>query len=123
MSRKNNCKLCDNFILSAAVTYAANVLTINLPAGAYADGHKYCIVLAQAIPATTTIGSTVVFTIGAGTVTYPLVDRCGNPVTAGRIRTRTKYPVCVNTTATGGTFRLTRDLCCDEEETLAALEG
>lgn len=119
---KNKCRLCDRFIISEAVNFAAGVVTIDLPAGSYADGCKYCIVIAQAIPATATIGSVVELSIGAGTETYPLVDRCGNPVTAGRIRTRTKYPVCVNTTATGGSFRLTRDLCC-EGDTLRALEG
>ena len=119
---KNNCKLCDNFIISTAVAFADGVLTVTLPAGSYADGCKYCVVIAQTIPATTTIASTVEFVIGAGTESYPLVDRCGNPVTAGRVRTRTKYPVCVNTTATGGSFRLTRNLCC-EGETLGALEG
>ena len=119
---KNNCKLCDNFIISTAVAFAGDVLTVTLPAGSYADGCKYCIVIAQTIPAATTIASTVEFVIGAGTESYPLVDRCGNPVTAGRVRTRTKYPACVNTTATGGSFRLTRNLCC-EGETLSALEG
>lgn len=119
---KNNCKLCDRFIISTAVAFADGVLTVTLPAGSYADGCKYCIVIAQTIPAATTIASTVEFVIGAGTESYPLVDRCGNPVTAGRVRTRTKYPVCVNTTATGGSFRLTRNLCC-EGETLGALEG
>lgn len=119
---KNNCKLCDRFIISTAVAFADGVLTVTLPAGSYADGCKYCIVIAQTIPAATTIASTVEFVIGAGTDSYPLVDRCGNPVTAGRVRTRTKYPVCVNTTATGGSFRLTRNLCC-EGETLGALEG
>ena len=119
---KNNCKLCDRFIISTAVAFADGVLTVTLPAGSYADGCQYCIVIAQTIPAATTIASTVEFVIGAGTESYPLVDRCGNPVTAGRVRTRTKYPVCVNTTATGGSFRLTRNLCC-EGETLGALEG
>lgn len=119
---KNNCKLCDRFIISTAVAFADGVLTVTLPAGSYADDCRYCIVIAQTIPATTTIASTVEFVIGAGTESYPLVDRCGNPVTAGRVRTRTKYPVCVNTTATGGSFRLTRNLCC-EGETLGALEG
>ena len=119
---KNNCKLCDNFIISTAVAFADGVLTVTLPAGSYADGCQYCIVIAQTIPEATTIASTVEFVIGAGTESYPLVDRCGNPVTAGRVRTRTKYPVCVNTTATGGSFRLTRNLCC-EGETLGALEG
>ena len=119
---KNNCKLCDRFIISTAVAFADGVLTVTLPAGSYADDCRYCIVIAQTIPATTTIASTVEFVIGAGTDSYPLIDRCGNPVTAGRVRTRTKYPVCVNTTATGGSFRLTRNLCC-EGETLGALEG
>ena len=100
------CHLCPRLILSADVTFAAGTLTINLPAGSYNNGQKYCIVLAQAIPTATTITAPVVVTIGDGTETYPLTNRYGAQVTANLLRTRTKYATCVSTTSTGGTFRL-----------------
>ena len=59
MSCKTVCRLCDRLILSQAVTFAAGTLTINLPAGSYNDGQKYCIVVAQAIPEATTISAPI----------------------------------------------------------------
>lgn len=120
-----NCvgKLCDRFILSQAVTFAAGTLTINLPAGSYADGCKYCIVVAQAIPAETTIVAPVVITIGEGTTEYPLTNRCCAQVTACGIRTRTRYAVVVSTSATGGTFKMLGNPCCSPDNRLAALDG
>lgn len=100
------CHLCPRLILSEAVTFAAGTLTINLPAGSYNNGQRYCIVIAQAIPAATTLTAPVVITIGDGTVTYPLTNRFGAQVTANMLRTRTKYATCVTTTTTGGAFRL-----------------
>ena len=87
------------------MTYDSGVLTVNLPDGSYAGGEKYCIVIAQTIPSTAIIGAPVVFTIGAGTATFPLVNRCCAQVTATGIRTRTRYSVVVNTSATGASFK------------------
>ena len=70
MACKPVCKLCDHLIISQAVTFAGGNLIINLPAGAYNNGEKYCIVVAQAIPATTTINAPVGIAIGAGTQQY-----------------------------------------------------
>ena len=50
-----NCRLCDKFILSQTITFDGTNLVVNLPTGSYANCQKYCIVLAQAIPETTTI--------------------------------------------------------------------
>mgnify|MGYP002509330394 CR=1 FL=1 len=102
MSCKPICKLCDKLIFSQAVTFAAGTLTVNLPAGSYQNGCKYCVVIAQTIPTTATIAAPVVFTIGTGTETYPLVNRCCAPVTACGIRSRTRYSVVVATDAAGG---------------------
>ena len=120
-----NCvgKLCNRFVLSQAVTFAAGTLTINLPAGSYANGCKYCIVVAQAIPAETTILAPVVITIGEGTTEYPLTNRCCAQVTACGIRTRTRYAVVVSTSATGGTFKMLGNPCCSPDNRLAALDG
>ena len=120
-----NCvgKLCDNFILSQDITFAAGVLTVNIPAGSYSNGCRYCLVLAQTIPAATTIGAPVVITIGDGTETYPLVNRCGSAVTAEMVRTRRRYATTVVTTTTGGSFRLCGNIGCPINSNLAAIDG
>lgn len=123
MSCKNVCRLCDRLIISEAVTFAAGTLTVNLPAGSYTNGCKYCIVVAQTIPAATTITAPVVITIGDGTVEYPLVDRCCAQVTACALRTRTKYSTIVATDAGGGTFKLLGRACCAPNNALAAIDG
>ncbi len=120
---KNTCKLCDRLIISEAVTFAAGTLTVNIPAGSYADGCRYCIVIAQAIPAATTITAPVVITIGDGTVEYPLVKCNCAQVTACALRTRTRYPVTVSTNATGGTFKLRGHVCCAPSNALTAIDG
>lgn len=116
-------KLCDQLILSQAVTFADGTLTINLPAGSYGDGCRYCIVVAQAIPAATTITAPVVITVGDGTEEYPLVNRCCAQVTACGIRTRTKYTTVVSTSATGGTFKMLGQPCCAPNNNLTAIDG
>ena len=117
------CKICDNLIISQAVTFADGTLTINLPAGSYNRGQLYCIVVAQAIPAGTTITAPVVITIGDGTVEYPLTNSCCAQLTACAIRTRTKYPARVVTSATGGSFRLLGRPACSPNYALPAIDG
>lgn len=117
------CRLCDRFVLSQAITFADGTLTINLPAGSYGNGECYCIVLAQAIPAETTIIADVVFTIGDGTVEYPFMNGGCAQITACAIRTRTKYPVKVVTSATGGSFRLLDRVACSPNYNLLAIDG
>lgn len=123
MSCKPVCKLCDKLVISSAVTFAAGVLTLNLPAGAYNDGCKYCIVVGQAIPDTTTINAPVVITIGTGTQTYPLTKCDCAQVTACGIRTRTKYAVCVSTNATGGVFKMLGRPCCAPDNSRRSIDG
>lgn len=123
MSCRNVCKLCDRLVISQAVTFTGGNLVINLPAGSYNDGCKYCIVVAQAIPAATTINAPVVITIGTGTVLYPLTNRCCAQVTACAIRTRTRYSTCVSTSATGGSFKLLGKACCSPNNALTSIDG
>lgn len=123
MACKNICRLCDRFIISQAVTFTGGNLVINLPEGSYGNGCKYCIVIAQTIPAATTINAPVVVTIGTGTETYPLTKRNCAQVTACSLRTRTRYSVCVVTTPTGGSFRLLGSPCCAPNNNLRAIDG
>lgn len=123
MACRNVCRLCDKLVISQAVTFAGGVLTINIPAGSYADGRKYCIVVAQTIPETATITAPVVITIGDGTVTYPLTGCDCAQLIACQIRTRTRYAVRVATTATGGTFKLLGRAACAPSNALTAIDG
>lgn len=127
MSCNKNCnRLCPNLIISTAVTLTTvsgtDTLLINIPEGTYKNGCKYCIVVAQTIPATATINMPVAVSIGGDTATvYPLTNRCCAQVTACAIRTRTRYPVCVSTSATGGTFKVLSGLSCAPNNALASL--
>lgn len=123
MSCKPVCQLCDRLIISQAVTFDGTSLIINLPAGSYANGGKYCIVVAQTIPAATTITAPVVITIGTGTEEYPLTNRCCAQLTACAIRTRTRYSTIVATSATGGSFKLIGRASCAPNYALAAIDG
>lgn len=123
MACKPVCKLCDKLVISQSVTFTGGNLVINIPAGSYTNGCKYCIVVAQAIPAATTINAPVVVTIGTGTELYPLT-RCNcSQVTACGIRTRTRYSTVVSTNATGGTFKLLGNACPCPANNLTAIDG
>lgn len=125
MACKNICKLCKRLILSTAVGYftADNTLRITLPAGVYEDGEKYCIVVAQDIPAATTVNANVEILIGTGTAQYPLTTKCCEQVVAKAITTRTKYSTIVVTTPTTGAFRLIGDLEGCTQNTRRYIDG
>ena len=119
-------RLCPNLIISTSVTVitinGVDTLVIDIPAGTYRNGCKYCIVVAQTIPATATINMPVAISIGGVTTTvYPLTNACCAQVTACAIRTRTRYPVCVSTSATGGTFKVLSGLSCAPNNALASI--
>ena len=117
------CKLCPRLIISDSVTFTAPNLIIDIPAGAYNDCQQYCIVVAQAIPAATTLTAPVFVTIGGGTELYPL-SRCnGVQATAAGIRSRTKYKTVVRTTANSGSFQLRGKICCYPTDNLTAIDG
>lgn len=124
MACKNVCRLCRNLIISDAVTFdaATNSLIIDIPAGTYSAGCKYCIVVAQAIPDTTTVSALVYISIGGDTTTlYQLLRNNCAQVTACAIRTRTKYSTCVVTDSTTGAFKLLGDVPCTPINALPAL--
>ena len=123
MVNKKNCRLCDNLIISQNIAFTGGNLIINLPAGSYTNCRRLCIVLAQAIPNTTTINAPVFITIGSGTQLYPLVKRNCRQVTACALRTRTRYAVCVETTPTGGLFRMLGNTCCAPNNNLTSING
>ena len=123
MACKPVCKLCDKLVLSQSVTFAGGNLVINLPAGSYGNGCKYCIVVAQSIPDTVTRNAPVVITIGAGAEQYPLTNRCCAQVTQKSINSRTRYSTVVSTSATGGTFKLLGNACPCPTNNLRSING
>lgn len=124
MSCPTTKKLCNHLVISSAVTFADNTLTIDLPEDSYADGEKYCIVVAQNIPDTTTITAPVVFTIGGGTTTYPLINCDCTPVYACSINRRTRYSTIVRTGIQEGVFKLIGKVPCSScANRLNALPG
>lgn len=123
MACKNICRLCDRLVISTAVNFDAgtNEVIIGLPAGTYYNNEKYCIVVAQPIPTTATLASTVVVTIGTDPTRFPLVRRNCQQATACNITTRTKYSVCVATNTVSGVFKLLGDIGCCGAEVLPSL--
>lgn len=112
-----NCKLCDKFILSQSITFDGTSLVVNLPANAYSNGCKYCIVFAQTIPEATTISAPVVFTIGTGTTQYPFVNCDCTPIYASQVRTRRIYSTRVNTAVNDGVFKYIGKCCLPSNAT------
>ena len=123
MACKTVCKLCNKLIISTAVAFTSGNLVITIPDGAYQNCEKYCIVIAQSIPSTTTINAPVYIQIGTGTALYPLQKCNCSQATACSVRTRTRYSTRVATTPTGGSFRLLGELCCAPNNNLLSING
>lgn len=123
MACSNVCKLCKKLVISTAVTFTGGNLVITLPAGTYNANEKYCIVVAQSIPDTTTINAPVYIQIGTGTILYPLQKCNCAQATACGVRTRTKYSTIVSTTPNGGAFKLLDKLCCAPNNNLSSING
>lgn len=114
-----NCRLCDKFILSTAVNFdtVTNRLIVDLPANAYGNCEKYCIVIAQTIPEVTTINAQVVFTIGGGATQYSFVNCDCTPIYASQVRTRRVYSTRVNTAVNTGVFKYIGKCCLPNSAT------
>lgn len=127
MTCNGNCKICPRIVISTAVTVitvdGVDTLVIDLPAGStFLNGCRYCVVIAQTIPATATINMPVAFSIGGDTTTvYPFINCNCVQVTACGVQSRTKYPVCVLTSTTSGVFRSLRHLRCYPADNLLSL--
>lgn len=109
-----NCKLCDRFIMTQAISFnaAVNQLIVDLPAGSYARCQKYCIVFAQPIPANATLNAQVVFTIGGDqTIGYPFLNKDCTPVYASQVRARKMYASKVETNVTPARFKYIGKCC------------
>lgn len=119
-------KLCDNAVVSSAVTVVTvdgvDTLVIDVPASSYRNGECIQLILAQPIPEAATVDMPVALGIGGVTdPVYPLV-RCNcSPVTARAIQTRGIYCLEVETTPTGANLRVKSGLYCAPTNNLAAI--
>ena len=106
MACKSVCRLCPNLVLSTAVVFdpTTNSLDITIPNGVYGNGRKVCIVVAQAIPDSTTINALVNIIVNG--IRFPLQKCNCVQATACEIKSRTKYSTCVATNTVSGVFRL-----------------
>lgn len=121
-----DCRLCRNIVISTAVTVltidGVDTLVIDIPAGFYPDCRRVCLVVAQTIPTTATISMPVAISIGGDTTTvYPIVNCDCSQVTACAIRTRTKYGLCISTSATSAVFKSLKRLICYPTDTLSVI--
>lgn len=121
-----NCKLCRNLVISTSVTVVTvdgtDTLVIDIPAGFYANCRKICLVIAQTIPTTATIGTPVAISIGGDTTTvYPIVGCDCAQVTACALRTRKKYPLRISTNSTSAVFKSLGGLSCSPSNDLEVI--
>lgn len=125
MACKPSCKLCKNLVISQSITLVTvdgtDTLVVDLPARAYNDNCKICVIFAQTIP-NVPINTPVAFSIGGSTETvYPFVRCDCSQITVCAIRTRTRYSTIVSTNAIGGVFKSLGGLKCCPQNNLLSL--
>lgn len=122
----NSCCECRRKVYSTGISVVTvdgtDTLVISVPQQSFNNCQRGCLVLIQSIPTTATINMPVAIGIGADTTTvYPLVNKCCDQVTACSLRTRCRYPFAVETSATGGTFKILKNLSCAPNNSLTAI--
>ena len=123
----NSCNECPRKVFSSGVSIVAiegvDTLVIDLPAQSFfRNCDKGCLVIVQTIPAAATITMPVAISIGGVTTTvYPVTTCSCSQVTACMLRTRRRYPFKVSTNATGGVFRILKNLSCAPNNDLATI--
>ena len=110
-------------VTAAEVTFAADTLTVNVPQRTFNAGGVYFLRITEPIPEETTINAPVVITIGDGTVTYPLISKCGGQVTAASLRSGYSYPITLVSGGTDGAFRVLDKLWCAPVNAVDAADG
>lgn len=117
-------KVCPRLIVSTGLNFTNGVLTISIPNQTYANGEKYCIVIAQDMPTNATIVGTVAIRIGTATTTYPLLNNDCTSVRPCHIKRGMRYSTKVVTDVEGGVFKLLGKpcgCCCYEPTAPASL--
>lgn len=123
MSCSNCSRLCDRLRITTAVNIVGGNVVYNLPAGGYNSNECYCIVLAQNVPATATIGANIFFSIGGTATQYPFLSCDCKPLTSCAVRGRRRYKVRVETTQTSGVFKMLGKACPCPTNNLPSING
>lgn len=123
---KNSCNECKRKVYSSSVTVitvdGVDTLVIDVPEQTFNNCQRGCIVLIQNVPATATINMPVAISIGGDTTTvYPVTDCNCNQITPCALRTRRRYPFKVVTNATGGVFKILKNLSCSPNNAVNAI--
>lgn len=117
-----SCRDCPKLVYVNEVAFTDGTLILTLPeTTSYNRGCQYCFIITTAIPNTVTRNAPVVAVIGTGTTQFPLLTRCGAAVLEQQLRSRTRYPFRVATSAAGGSLTILKQLPDVEDTTLAAL--
>ena len=122
MSYCNNvCRLCKNLTISESVLFdpTSNSLDITIPDNGYRNCDIVCIVVAQTIPASTTINALVNIVVGG--TRFPLVKCDCTQALSTEIQTRTKYKTRIVTNTVSATFRLQGKIYCTRPSNLLTL--
>jgi hypothetical protein len=101
--------MCNNLIISTAVSVVDNQLVINIPATTLVNREKIYLLIAQALP---TSAGTLPTIITDGSIILSVLRPCGNYVRADQLRTRTKYVLTIATTPPVAMLRNTECLTC-----------
>lgn len=123
MPCKNTCRICDKIRITTAVNIVGNTVVYNLPSGSYSSDSCYCIILAQNVPQNAQIGANIAFSIGGTAIQYPFLSCDCKPLTSCSVRGRTRYKVRVETTPTGGVFKMVGRACPCPTNNLASING
>lgn len=122
----NSCRECPRKIYSSSVTIVTidgtDTLVIDVPSQTFTNGARGCLVITQNIPTAATIAMPVAISIGGDTTTvYPVLSCDCVQVTPCALRTRTRYPFVVSTTALGGAFKIRKNLSCAPQTVLTSI--
>ncbi|MBR4889694.1 MAG: hypothetical protein IKU15_00355 [Clostridia bacterium] len=127
MSCNTSCNICNNIVISSSITLVGTDLVVDIPQplfGAYSNGRRFCLVLAQPIDGTVPLGTPVSISIaGDATTLYPLVDCRGVQIVAAQLSTRgrVKYHLSVATTVDSAVFKIHDKLRCSPVAVLASV--
>lgn len=101
----NNCRICQNIVVSTNVAIVSGNMVITIPAGSYKNNQRLCILIAQTIPVSAT-PLPVVIQVTGSTVNIPFRTICGHNVYSDQLRTRTIYPAYAATDSQTFVYRL-----------------
>ena len=122
----NSCNECPRKIYSSSVTVVTvdgvATLVIDVPQQSFFNCQRGCLVITQNLPAEATITMPAAISIGGVTTTvYPLLNCNCAQVVACMLRSRRRYPFKVSTNATGGSFKILKNLSCAPDNSLPTI--